>query len=64
MDGCESGLNDCLQQTKSREGKIIKNWEQALEWYTQLLDSDQFTQDDMETWKATARKHASKYIKI
>jgi hypothetical protein len=40
--------------------KIIKNWEQALEWYTQLSDTRQYTQDDLETWKATAR-HLSKY---
>jgi hypothetical protein len=43
--------------------KIIKNWEQALEWYTQLAATRQFTQDDLETWKTTAKKHSGDHIK-
>jgi hypothetical protein len=37
--------------------KIIKNWEQALEWYNKLIHTRQFTQQELDIWKETARKH-------
>jgi hypothetical protein len=37
--------------------KIIKNWQQALEWHTQLTESYRPTELELECWKSTAKKH-------
>ena len=37
--------------------KIIKNWQQALGWYTELLGNLQFTQDDLDLWANITRKN-------